>query len=169
MRARRRADGRFEVQSRVEGRDTRTMHASGEWATEEVERPSDAEPLESLRLRACVERLDVDVAYEAMIGRQMQYGPAFRTVRELRSGPGEVLALLELRPLPEEARFAALLPPPLLDGVFQSLIALFQGRRGAGHGDRGGECCRRSSGRWGRSCRRTRGSSRTMKRGSQRM
>ena len=123
------ADGRFEVQSRVEGRDTWTMHASGEWATEDVERPSDAEPLASLRLRL-VEHIDVDVAYEAMIGRQMQYGPAFRTVRELRRGAGEVLACLELPTLPEEARFAALLPPPLLDGVFQSLIALFPDDKG---------------------------------------
>jgi acyl transferase domain-containing protein/NADP-dependent 3-hydroxy acid dehydrogenase YdfG/acyl carrier protein len=123
-------DGRFEVHSRTGEGDAWTMHASGERASGDAARMPEAEPLAALQRRA-MERVEVDWAYETMGRRKMQYGPAFRTVRELRLGPGEALAELELPDLPAQARYKALLPTPLLDGAFQSVLALLGAEGGA--------------------------------------
>ncbi|WP_394823373.1 type I polyketide synthase [Pendulispora albinea] len=125
--------GRFEVHGQIGERAAWTRHASGEWATTRTWPGYEAESLDAVRGRLS-ERIEIGAAYDAMARRQLDYGPRFRSLRDLHRNAGEVLARLELPELPPQARFGAILLPPLLDGVFQSLVEFLGGGAIVVHG-----------------------------------
>ncbi|MEU2059732.1 type I polyketide synthase [Streptomyces sp. NPDC013455] len=67
---------------------------------------------------------DADAFYAACTGRNLHYGPAFQTVRELHASDGEALGLLRLdeRSRPGARRFT--LHPALWDGALQLTLPL---------------------------------------------
>lgn len=77
------------------------------------------DPLDAIRQR-CGQALPVDAFYEACTRRNLQYGPAFQTVREIWAGTDEALAHLKLEPRDADQASQYLLHPALLDGCFQS-------------------------------------------------
>ncbi len=111
-----------------------TLHASGTVAARgDVDRggaaPAGAATLDGLQAR-CLEEVAVEDVYAAYAELGLEYGPAFRAVRALWRGDGEVLARVEL-PAGVDASDAWILHPVLLDACFQSAgDLLFQtGRR----------------------------------------
>ncbi|MCB9793476.1 MAG: SDR family NAD(P)-dependent oxidoreductase [Alphaproteobacteria bacterium] len=89
--------------------------------------PDTATPtLAELRAR-CPRPLSVQAHDEALARLGLSYGPAFRTVRELRLGEGEVLGQVALDPLVRAERYH--LHPALLDGCFQLAAHLGDGTR----------------------------------------
>lgn len=77
----------------------------------------EAEPVEAVRAR--MEEVPVDELYAALDARGLSYGPAFRGVRRLWRGDGEILA----RVGSDDPR-GFCLPPDALDAAFQALLAL---------------------------------------------
>ncbi|BBB93424.1 MAG TPA: SDR family NAD(P)-dependent oxidoreductase [Methylomusa anaerophila] len=70
----------------------------------------------------CTERINGESCYAEFRAMGLEYGDAFRTIRELYIGEGESLGKLVL---PDTARTESekmLLPPSLLDGAFQSVL-----------------------------------------------
>ena len=78
------------------------------------------EPLAQMEQRM-PQRADVDAFYASVRARGMDFGPAFRSIRALRSTRGESLALVET-----SAPFTSFygIHPALLDGCFQALAAV---------------------------------------------
>ncbi|MCB9699839.1 MAG: type I polyketide synthase [Alphaproteobacteria bacterium] len=70
---------------------------------------------------ACAEEVDVEALYAELARRGLRYGPAFRALRRVWRGEGEVLAELDADVAPDLG-FA--LHPSVLDGAFQALLAL---------------------------------------------
>jgi len=68
--------------------------------------------------------LDAEGCYRRFGDVGIHYGPAFRVLRELRAGEGEVLAALSL---PDDTPSGFGFHPTLLDGALQALIALDSG------------------------------------------
>ncbi|WP_029002383.1 non-ribosomal peptide synthetase [Azorhizobium doebereinerae] len=86
------------------------------------EGPTDLDP--AVLAARCPRAISPAELYATFAGLGLDYGPAFRAVHELRAGEGEALGLLRL---PDAAgRDPFTLHPSLLDGAFQSCLALFQ-------------------------------------------
>jgi acyl transferase domain-containing protein/acyl carrier protein len=122
------ADGEArEVQVVLDSPRVRLFSRSGDAAwTEHAEaemRPAGAPHAVSLaEARArCDQRVDIDAAYDALAAIGLDYGPAFRALRELARGPGEVIARAVA---PESWTDAELGPlPALVDAALQAMIA----------------------------------------------
>jgi hypothetical protein len=76
-------------------------------------------------LARCGTALDPQRLYDLAAGGGLQYGPAFRTVRELHFGADEALGTVELGADLDPAGYR--LHPALLDGCFQSMLPLLLG------------------------------------------
>jgi myxalamid-type polyketide synthase MxaB len=82
------------------------------------------DPIDLDRLRRLPVRRDPTAWYPRLEELGVAYGPAFRTVRELWVGSGEVLARLELPESGASEDANLILPPGLLDGAWQALDML---------------------------------------------
>ncbi|MCB9540736.1 MAG: type I polyketide synthase [Myxococcales bacterium] len=82
--------------------------------------------LDALRA-ACPEAVEPEAHYARMAGLGLDYGPAFRTVRAIHTGAGEVLGRVELDDLADAGRHH--LHPALLDGCFQLAVHLGDGEQ----------------------------------------
>jgi amino acid adenylation domain-containing protein len=74
--------------------------------------------------RHCPRSLTPDALYARYAALGLAYGPAFRTVADLRAGEGEFLARLAL-PVAAGNESGFGIHPVLLDGAFQACLALF--------------------------------------------
>lgn len=88
----------------------------------------------------CPDRLAAPELYDLLRARGLDYGPAMRSLRELRRGDGQALGVLELPELPE-ARAAQtasdgatgfVLHPSLLDGALHAVVGLLAAREDDG-------------------------------------
>jgi polyketide synthase PksL len=82
--------------------------------------------LEEVRTR-CGASISADELYQAFASRQLEYGPGFRVLQEIRYGGEEVLARLRVPTAWSEGSYR--LHPALIDGALQGLAVL--GSRGA--------------------------------------
>ncbi|SDO73421.1 type I polyketide synthase [Lentzea jiangxiensis] len=108
------ADGALKVVSRAAGQGEWTTHvtgqvdgATGTGAAAVPWPPAGGEPV------------DLDAFYSGLAERSLRYGPAFRGVRRLWRGDGELFAEVRL----PETKNDHLLHPALLDAVLQPLAA----------------------------------------------
>ena len=109
-------EGRFEVASRVDGEDW-DLHAEGG-----VRPAADAGPRKEVgELRAGLAPVPPEEFYARVAERGIGYGPAFRVVGALWTGPRDALAEVALPA--ESGLFGTSAQPVLLDGCFQTLLA----------------------------------------------
>nr|VFK37846.1 MAG: Zinc-binding dehydrogenase [Candidatus Kentron sp. TC] len=125
----------FTIYSRNVGGHAWTLHARGHLS---LVASSKTKPLNISRLRRhCPKSIEVSILYKRLSQRGMQYGEAFRGIREIRRGHDEVLArivtdpegdLLSMEnPSPkddEQAKPVWRLHPTRLDAAFQSLLGI---------------------------------------------
>lgn len=111
--------------------DRWTLHARGKLIGQEITSLMETRSLDELKTR-CPTQLDPQQQYETLKLRGLEYGPAFRTITDWRRGDGEVLVELQLSDDMNSLRDDSLLHPTLLDGAFQSLVALFDTDSAAG-------------------------------------
>ncbi|MDG4810842.1 SDR family NAD(P)-dependent oxidoreductase [Micromonospora sp. WMMD1120] len=107
-------DGGLRVEWEADGRPCGRLHAE----TGPAPDPGRVD-LDEVRAR-CADRRDSAPYYAAFDAAGLRYGPSFRSLRELRCGPGEVLARLEL-PEPRRADTGYELHPSFLDGALQAV------------------------------------------------
>ena len=74
-------------------------------------------------LATCGEPVDRKTCYRLLAERGLSYGPELRALEWLRPGDGAALGMLRLPAGGRRDRAAFVLPPALLDGAFQSLLA----------------------------------------------
>jgi NADPH:quinone reductase-like Zn-dependent oxidoreductase len=116
-----REDGALEVFAQPQGQAAWRRHVTGRCGDGGTADTAALDP-QDLR-RRCRQRLDAALVYDQLAAAGLNYGPHFRTVRELHLGDGEVLARLHVADgLPDAGEYA--LPPTLLDGAFQALAVL---------------------------------------------
>lgn len=97
--------------------DAWQLHASARLVRGEVT-PA-PEPIDLTQLsQGFPNEISSDAIYTALAARQLDYGPAFRRLVELRQRPGAVLARLAFHPEDEQHE----LHPGLLDGAFQAML-----------------------------------------------
>jgi phthiocerol/phenolphthiocerol synthesis type-I polyketide synthase C len=124
---------RFEVYRKADDADaaaTRTgsdawvLHAEGRCDARDVTTSPfyGGESLDGVR-RAATDEVDVDAMYLDFRTAGLDYGPAFRTVRQLHRGPGRACGKLSLTDDGAPRASAYQLEPMLLDGAFQMLAA----------------------------------------------
>ena len=121
------ASGGFEIMSRARLSDEPwTVHATGRAVAGEVAAPArDAPPAETM-----VRTLDGPALYAMAAGLGLAYGPAFQVVQSVEIGRDTAL----VRFVPGAHDPAFLVPPPLMDGALQGLLALAAGVLGEGDG-----------------------------------
>ena len=113
-------DHSIEVHSRDNG--NWKLHLTASIAASQPAAP--CEPLAQLEQRM-PKQADMDAFYASVRARGMDFGPAFRTIQALRSGPAESLALVESS-APATSLYG--IHPTLLDGCFQALAAALPGQ-----------------------------------------
>jgi acyl transferase domain-containing protein/acyl carrier protein len=123
-------DYTFKILGREEENDGETspdwtIHAQGVLTRDSGERPP-TRGLDSLQQTIATSQ-NIDAYYENLRRRGLEYGPSFRTIRELRFQERESIGLIavpeNLAPQAEQY----LLHPTLLDGAFQTLGATLKG------------------------------------------
>jgi acyl transferase domain-containing protein/NADPH:quinone reductase-like Zn-dependent oxidoreductase/NAD(P)-dependent dehydrogenase (short-subunit alcohol dehydrogenase family)/acyl carrier protein len=117
----------LELWARADDGQPWRRHASATASATGARRARAHEPWAAAR-RRCTEAREVEAFYRHARARGLDYGPAFRCVERLWVGPDETLA--ELR-LPADVAPLGFVHPVLLDGAFQTLIALVDGSTGA--------------------------------------
>ena len=112
---------RFEISSRPRLSDEAwTLHASGRLGA--AASPS---PLRALEPTAGGDRMGAVELYARASALGLQYGPCFQTAAAVDTAEDEARADVRLVSLPDaDAGLGMLLPPTLLDGAFQGLVAL---------------------------------------------
>ncbi|MGZ8246059.1 SDR family NAD(P)-dependent oxidoreductase, partial [Methylomagnum sp.] len=88
-----------------------------------------ARDVAAIRAR-CVRDIPVGPLYDGFKARGLDYGPAFRALRELRGGDNEALARLELPPEVRAGAEGFVLHPSLMDGALQAVAALMMDAAG---------------------------------------
>jgi acyl transferase domain-containing protein/acyl carrier protein len=113
----------FELATEEAG--SRTVHAAGSLVYGEAEDFGQdvSMDLESIRQR-CQRRLDGERFYQQVQAQGLSYGQGMQSVRELWLGAGEALASLDLPRGQDQAAEGFVLPPALLDGMFQTVAGL---------------------------------------------
>ncbi len=121
------AGGGFEIMSRSRLSDEPwTVHAAGRIGAGESAAPArDTPPADSMP-----RTLDGQALYALAGGLGLAYGPAFQIVRQVEIGRDT--AVVRFAPGAQDAGF--LLPPTLMDGALQGLLALAAGKLGDGDG-----------------------------------
>ena len=118
----------FEIASRTRlTGEPWTVHATGRLGTGAAE-PARAVPVSAGD--APLRTLDGAALYRMASGLGLAYGPAFQVVQRVEIGRDTAL----VRFVPNAAASPFLLPPPLLDGALQGLLALAAGVLGDGDG-----------------------------------
>ncbi len=125
------AGGGFEIMSRARLSDEPwTVHATGRLGAGETAAPArDAPPAE-----ASPRILDGAALYALASGLGLAYGPAFQVVRQVEIGRGTAMVRFVPGFVPGAHDPAFLVPPPLMDGALQGLLALAAGLLGDGDG-----------------------------------
>ncbi len=103
------------------------LHASAvvkEWKSGGIKKRVLNEP--GIISQQCTEHIDIEHLYRNLAIRGLAYGPYFRTIRQLSRGKNEVLVRIELHDNLLNDFSSYYLHPCLLDGCFQSLIALVE-------------------------------------------
>ncbi|MEM7583476.1 MAG: type I polyketide synthase [Acidobacteriota bacterium] len=112
----------FTLASRPADEDTAeqewAFHTSGVLRRYEGADPPSVESIEAARER-CSTEIEVEEHYRLMEQRGLEYGPAFRAVASLQSGPGEAVARLQLSSAQSHAAGSYRMHPILLDAGFQ--------------------------------------------------
>lgn len=98
-----------------------TLHATGKV------RPDEKSVAPTWRDGALDGQIDVEAMYDAFAERDLDYGPAFRSMVELRRNGDETSGRVELRSNGEDVT-PYFLHPALLDGAFHAFGPLFDGR-----------------------------------------
>ncbi|ARI51098.1 non-ribosomal peptide synthetase [Streptomyces sp. S8] len=113
-------DAAFTIASPAAGDDgERTVHAGGIVRTGRRRRTGPPLDADAIRART-VRHLEGPECYTALAGLGYHYGPAFRAIEEVWTGPGEVLA--RIRPPATVDAAGHHLHPVLLDACFQALL-----------------------------------------------
>ena len=119
-----RNQGRFAVYSSEVNNSNWTLHATGKLVTTDLRRIPPQIDLDDLK-KKCPTTLDVTTLYRSFDERGLGYGPQFQTIEQISTGNRALLARISARHLGEDAHSTHYLSyPSLLDGAFQSLIAL---------------------------------------------
>ncbi|MBB6023619.1 acyl transferase domain-containing protein/acyl carrier protein [Paenibacillus sp. JGP012] len=117
---------RFQLWTEVEA-GQRTVHCSGELYAEgqsDSQGQTGTLPLAEIKSR-CTSKLDASDYYKYFEQIGLHYGASFRPLIAMHSSNGEALAELRLPEHLEEDAAQYRLHPALLDGLFQSVIGLF--------------------------------------------
>ncbi|QLE74806.1 SDR family NAD(P)-dependent oxidoreductase [Streptomyces rectiverticillatus] len=110
-------DGVVRIASRTGDTGGWRLHARGRVRRLAAARP---EPVDAARTRERLcGRVTGDEHYAAVAAAGLEYGPAFRVLRELRTGDGEVLAVYHCDP-PDDGYGGYVVHPALLDGALQA-------------------------------------------------
>ena len=124
------AGAAFEVASRTRlTGEPWTVHATGRLGAGEAT-PAREVPAPGAPADVAMRVLDGAALYRMASGLGLAYGPAFQVVQQVEIGRDTALA----RFVPATAASPFLLPPPLLDGALQGLLALAAGVLGEGDG-----------------------------------
>ncbi|HVI49082.1 MAG TPA: SDR family NAD(P)-dependent oxidoreductase, partial [Chitinophaga sp.] len=84
-----------------------------------------ASPLDiPVLLKACVHRMEAAECYRRFSQAGLDYGPAFRTIRDLRYNNYEVLAAIDFPDAGKEEQQPCCWQPAILDAAFQSILPL---------------------------------------------
>ncbi|MGW0491351.1 amino acid adenylation domain-containing protein [Streptomyces olivaceus] len=103
------------------GAPDRTVHASGVVRTGQPRRL--AEPLDTDAVRARAgRRLGREACYGELAALGYHYGPAFRAIDEVWTGPGEALSLIRPTPGMGDGAADCHVHPVLLDACFQTVL-----------------------------------------------
>ena len=115
--------GEYKIHSRTVGQnDSWNLNSRGKIIQDSVPK---LEPVDMKELGVESPTLDVDEFYSRLNARGLSYGPRFRTVTALsRVCQNKVVAQLEKQVFADDSENEYILHPTLLDGAFQSLIAL---------------------------------------------
>jgi acyl transferase domain-containing protein/NADPH:quinone reductase-like Zn-dependent oxidoreductase/SAM-dependent methyltransferase/NAD(P)-dependent dehydrogenase (short-subunit alcohol dehydrogenase family)/acyl carrier protein len=114
-------DGALRIDTWDAERERWETHATGLSRPQPPPAAPAVDDLSAVRDR-CGDELTPAELYELAAAHGIEYGPRFRTVRELRTGPGEAVAVVELDDPAAAGRY--LLHPALLDGCFQTVLPL---------------------------------------------
>ena len=117
------SDGRasFELRS-----PTGEVHVHGK-AEKIAGLPEETVDLSAIQAR-CSETISPEELYSGFAGRGLEYGPAFRVIRRIGFGAGEVLSAVEVPEMWANETYR--LHPALADGALQSLALIAAGSEG---------------------------------------
>lgn len=107
----------------------REVHARGKLIERSEPTVPGTELLDPVALSdACTESIEPEWCYRAFKAIGLEYGPAFRPIELVRRGDSHALVRLRLPSIADSDRTAYVLPPTMLDGAFQALVALHHAR-----------------------------------------
>ncbi len=112
---------RWVVSGRAKGDDGWVSHAAGRGRREAMPSTPTSSDLPAARAR-CTKELPADYAYGLFSDVGLQYGPAFRGIRQLWYGSQECLARLEIPEELAESSANYLFQPALLDACLHTLF-----------------------------------------------
>ncbi|MFI9237289.1 SDR family NAD(P)-dependent oxidoreductase [Streptomyces sp. NPDC053079] len=115
-------DGIWRVASRTGDTGSWRLHARGRARRLATTAPPPDADLTQLREHA-PERRDIQWLYDTAARVGLRYGPAFRVLRDLHVGDGDVLASYHCTP-PDDGYGGYVVFPPLLDGAWHACVAL---------------------------------------------
>lgn len=121
------SDHQYSVYSRELNGDNWILHAAGYLVDDTLRNRPVPFDLKKAKIE-CEKIVNLDVLYSTFDQRGLGYGESFRTISEIRVGDNAVLAKISSQVAAGDPSFGSYaIYPPLLDGAFQSLIALTQG------------------------------------------
>ncbi|MGI6668749.1 MAG: SDR family NAD(P)-dependent oxidoreductase [Acetivibrionales bacterium] len=108
----------------------RIIHAQGELVFEEPGEGRDFGKIDAGSIRKrCTNHLKGEECYAKFSAMGIDYGPAFRSIKDLYYGNGESFACIELPELPGGEHREFLLHPSVVDGALQAMIGAAAGGR----------------------------------------
>ena len=113
----------FEIASEAEPGEEEVLHCRGAAILCDVP-PEERVDLDALRARMFRPGPDADALYPSFAAMGLNYGPAFRGVRGIARGDGELLVELHLPDVAQRAAAGFVLDPGMLDSALQGAIAL---------------------------------------------
>lgn len=118
------SQGKFSVYSSEVNNNNWTLHATGKLVSTDLRRTPAKTDINKLK-KKCATALDVTALYRSFDERGLGYGPQFQTIDTIATGKSALLARISATQLPQDPHASTYLSyPSLLDGAFQSLIAL---------------------------------------------
>lgn len=123
--------GTFAVYSSEVNNNNWTLHATGKLVSTDLRRAPAKTDLVKLK-KKCATTLDAMALYHSFDARGLGYGPQFQTIEQIFTGNRAILARISASRLDEDVHSTHYLSyPSLLDGAFQSLIALSDNQQSA--------------------------------------
>ncbi|MDR7090940.1 type I polyketide synthase [Cellvibrio fibrivorans] len=118
------SQNRFAVYSSEVNNNNWTLHATGKLVGAVLRRTPAKIDLDQLK-KKCATALNIPTLYRSFDERGLGYGAQFQTIEQLFTGKRALLARISAPLMAEDAHSKSYLSyPSLLDGAFQSLIAL---------------------------------------------